>query len=123
MLVIRAVSDLVFSRKISEVCKTLQIESQVAKSLERLDELLKLEDSVLVIVDLALAHNLGVTLAERAVAARGAESVYCFYSHVAHEEATQAKAAGITNVSPRSSFFDNLGNLLSNKINQQIQAQ
>ena len=113
MRVVRVVGELIFSTKIGEVCRTLGFECPVAKSIERLEEVLEGADDAIVLVDLGMSSGLGAALAGRAVQLVGADRVICFYSHVAHELAEQAKEQGATRVMPRSRFFDELPDLLT----------
>jgi DNA-binding NarL/FixJ family response regulator len=112
MIVIRVVSELIFSSKISETCRALGIESKVAKNKEKLNQLLGEDKGALVIVDLGFPEGIGPELAALALSSVGAESVYCFYSHVATEELKMAQSLGLVNIMPRSSFFDSLAQIL-----------
>ena len=112
MVVIRVVSELFFSSKISEACKTLGVSCVVAKSAERLNQALSENADAIVFVDLGLAGGQGAELAGAAVKAVGAERVWAFYSHVAHELLEAAEAAGVTQALPRSRFFETLPDIL-----------
>jgi hypothetical protein len=113
MKVIRVISELFFSAKVSEVCKSLALECPVAKSKERLEGLLSDSPDAIVIVDLGLSGGAGPTLAGIAVNTLGHERVFAFYSHVAEELLSAARQAGVQNTFTRSSFFEKLPEILS----------
>lgn len=112
MVVVRVVSELFFSSKISEACRTLGINCVVAKSTERLNQMLSENPDAIVFVDLGLAGGEGASLAGLAVTSVGAERVWAFYSHVAHELLEAAQSAGVTQALPRSRFFEMLPDIL-----------
>jgi len=113
MVVVRVVKDLFFSSRISEICRTLQIESMAAKNSARLEELLTLHPDALVLVDLGFPDGIGPELAGQAVQKIGAERVWAFFSHVDTELLDAAERLGATRIAPRSQFFEELPDLLT----------
>jgi hypothetical protein len=113
MVVLRVVSELFFSSRISEACRALEVESFATKSEARLLEMLGKYPDALVIVDLGFqGEKGGVALAGTACERIGADRVWCFFSHVAVDQLDGARALGVTRVLPRSAFFEDLGALL-----------
>ncbi len=112
MMVIRVVSDLFFSSKISEVCRASGVDCSPAKSSEQLAALVAQYPGAVAIVDLGLARGAGPTLAGEAVKLLGSGNVWGYYSHVAQELLEAAQAQGLTQVMPRSRFFEELPDIL-----------
>jgi DNA-binding NarL/FixJ family response regulator len=116
MKVIRVISEIFFSAKVSETCRSLGVECLVAKSKERLEQLLVENPVALVIVDLGLSGGAGPALAGVAVSQVGHRNVYAFYSHIAVDLLSAAQQSGVTNTFTRSSFFETLPDILSQYI-------
>ncbi len=109
--VVALMDDLFFQMKLAETAKHLGVEVKVASSA---DALLSLMDPLpkLVIVDLN-SRTQPLQAVERLRAANKQIRIIGFLSHVQRELAAQADAAGCDEVMPRSSFTQNLANLLS----------
>ena len=109
--VVALIDDLFFQMKLAETAKQLGIEVKVATNVDALSELLQ-PPPKLVIVDLN-ARNQPLQAIERAHAQQNGVRLIAFLSHVQTELAAQARAAGCTEVIPRSSFTQNLSAILS----------
>ena len=118
MKIIRVISELFFTAKVSEICRSIEIECLVAKSKERLEELLGQNPDVLVIVDLGLSGGAGPALAGLAVSIIGKDKVFAFYSHVAVELLSAAQQSGVINTYTRSSFFEELPDIINRHLDQ-----
>lgn len=116
MIVIRVVTDLFFSSKVSEVCRASGIECVSARSAEQLVALLTDHPDSVVLVDLGLSRGAGPALAGEAVKRLGDKRVWGYYSHVATELLESAQALGVTQVLPRSRFFEELPAILESII-------
>jgi CheY-like chemotaxis protein len=104
--VVALMDDLFFQMKVAETAKQLGVEFKVATKPEALQELLGAPTKLL-IVDLN-AHSQPVATIERIRATQKELPVVAFLSHVQAELAAQARAAGCTEVMPRSAFTQNL---------------
>jgi len=102
--------DLFFQMKIAETAKHLGVEFKVASTSDALLGLLE-PPTKLVIIDLN-ARNQPVATIERLRATQKELPVVAFLSHVQTELAAQARAAGCSDVMPRSMFTQNLAAIL-----------
>jgi|ERR1700690_1672556 DNA-binding NarL/FixJ family response regulator len=102
--------DLFFQMKVAETAKHLGVEFKVASTGDALLGMLE-PPTKLVIIDLN-ARNEPVATIERLRATHKELPVVAFLSHVQLELAAQARAAGCSNVMPRSSFTQNLAAIL-----------
>jgi len=102
--------DLFFQMKIFETAKQLGVEFKVASNPDGLNGLLD-PPTTLVIVDLNARNNPLATIT--ALRATHKElRVLAFLSHVQTDLAVQARAAGCTEVLPRSTFTQTLAAIL-----------
>src|SRR3974390_533103 len=108
--VVAVMDDLFFQMKVLETAKHVGVEFKVAKNGEVLAEMLG-APTKLVIVDLN-AKNDPVATIERIRGTQKELPVMAFLSHVQTELAAQARAAGSTEVMPRSVFTQNLSRIL-----------
>lgn len=102
--------DLFFQMKIAETAKHLGVEFKVASTSDALLGLLD-PPTKLVIIDLN-ARNQPLATLERLRATQKELRVVAFLSHVQTELAAQARAAGCSEVMPRSAFTQNLAAIL-----------
>ncbi len=102
--------DLFFQMKIAETAKHLGVEFKVASTSDALLGLLD-PPTKLVIIDLN-AKNQPLATLERLRATQKELRVVAFLSHVQTELAAQARAAGCSEVMPRSAFTQNLAAIL-----------
>jgi DNA-binding NarL/FixJ family response regulator len=109
--VVGLMNDLFFQMKIAETAKQLGIEFKVAANDDVLATLLE-SPTKLVIVDLN-AKNDPVATISRLRATQKELPIVSFLSHVQVELAARAKAAGSTEVLPRSAFTQNLAKILT----------
>ena len=109
--VVALMDDIFFQMKIAETAKHLGIEFKVATNTDALLELLEPRPQ-LVIVDLN-ARNQPIDAIVKLRAASKDIRVVAFLSHVQRELAEQARKAGCDEVMPRSSFTQNLAEILS----------
>lgn len=109
--VVALMDDLFFQMKLAETAKQLGVEVKVATNG---DALMGLMDSApkLVIVDLN-ARSQPLQAIEKVRQSNKDVRVVAFLSHVQTQLAAQARAAGCTEVLPRSSFTQNLAAILS----------
>ena len=108
--VVALMDDLFFQMKVAETAKHLGVEFKVAANSEVLSTMLE-APTKLVIVDLN-AKSEPVATISRLRATQKELPVVAFLSHVQTELAAQAKAAGATEVMPRSVFTQNLARIL-----------
>ena len=108
--VVALIDDLFFQMKIAETAKHLNIEFKVAANPDVLSTMLD-PPTKLVIIDLNSRHQPVATIA-RLRATQKEVPVVAFLSHVQVALAAQAKAAGSTEVRPRSVFTQNLAKIL-----------
>ena len=104
--VVALMDDLFFQMKVAETAKLLGVEFKVAGNGEVLAAMSE-PPTKLVIVDLNARSDPVATIA-RLRATQKELPVIAFLSHVQTELAAQAKAAGSTEVLPRSVFTQNL---------------
>lgn len=109
--IVALMDDLFFQMKVAETAKHLGVEFKVAGSGEVLATMLE-PPTKLVIVDLNARSEPVATIA-RLRATQKELPVIAFLSHVQTELAAQAKAAGSTEVLPRSVFTQNLARILA----------
>jgi CheY-like chemotaxis protein len=109
--VVALMDDLFFQMKVAETAKHLGVEFKVATTPEALAGLLK-EPTKLLIVDLN-ARGAPVATIERLHATNKDLPVVAFLSHVQTELAAQARAAGCSEVMPRSAFTQNLASIIA----------
>jgi CheY-like chemotaxis protein len=109
--IVALMDDLFFQMKVAETAKQLGMEFKVAANGEVLAGMLD-PPTKLVIVDLN-AKNEPVATIARLRATQKELPVVAFLSHVQTDLAAQAKAAGSTEVLPRSIFTQNLSKILA----------
>jgi CheY-like chemotaxis protein len=108
--VVGLMDDLFFQMKVAETAKHLGLEFKVAANGEVLSTMLD-PPTKLVIVDLNAKSDPVATIARLRVTQKQLP-VISFLSHVQTELAARAKAAGSTEVMPRSVFTQNLARIL-----------
>lgn len=109
--VVALMDDIFFQMKVAETAKHLGIEFKVATNADALLGLLNPRPQ-LVIVDLN-ARSQPIDAIVKLRAAAKDIRIVAFLSHVQRELAEQAKNAGCDEVMPRSSFTQNLAEILS----------
>ncbi|MDQ1404785.1 MAG: hypothetical protein QOG55_414 [Acidobacteriaceae bacterium] len=109
--VVALMDDIFFQMKVAETAKHLGIEFKVATTTAALLDLLEPRPQ-LVIVDLN-ARNQPIDAIVKLRATAKDIRVVAFLSHVQRELAEQARNAGCDEVMPRSSFTQNLAEILS----------
>jgi DNA-binding NarL/FixJ family response regulator len=109
--VVALMDDIFFQMKVAETARHLGIEFKVATNADALLGLLEPRPQ-LVIVDLN-ARNQPIDAIVKLRAASKDIRVVAFLSHVQRELAEQARNAGCDEVMPRSSFTQNLAEILS----------
>ncbi len=109
--VVALIDDLFFQMKVAETAKHLGVEFKVAANGDVLSTMLD-APTKLVIVDLNAKSDPVATIA-RLRATQKELPIVSFLSHVQVELAAQAKAAGSTQVLPRSAFTQNLAAILA----------
>ena len=102
--------DLFFQLKVAETAKQVGVEFKVAVTPKALEEMLG-GATKLVIVDLN-ARNAPLATLKSIRATHPELRVVAFLSHVQAELAEEARAAGCTEVMPRSAFTKNLAAIL-----------
>jgi CheY-like chemotaxis protein len=109
--IVGLMDDLFFQMKVAETAKHLGVEFKVAANGDVLVGMLE-PPTKLVIVDLNSKSDPVATIA-RLRATQKELRIVSFLSHVQVELAAQAKAAGSTEVLPRSVFTQNLATILA----------
>ena len=109
--IVALIDDLFFQMKVAETAKRLGVEFKVAANGDVLAGMLE-PPTKLVLVDLNARSEPVATIA-RLRATQKELPVVAFLSHVQTELAAQAKAAGSTEVLPRSVFTQNLAKILA----------
>ncbi|MGB2662620.1 MAG: response regulator [Candidatus Acidiferrum sp.] len=109
--IVALMDDLFFQMKVAETAKHLGVEFKVAANGDVLATMLE-PPTKLVIVDLNAKSDPVATIA-RLRATQKELPIVSFLSHVQVELAAQAKAAGSTQVLPRSAFTQNLAAILA----------
>ena len=108
--VVGLMDDLFFQMKVAETAKHLGLEFKVAANGDVLSTMLE-PPTKLIIIDLNAKSDPVATIA-RLRTTQKQLPVISFLSHVQTELAAQAKAAGSTEVMPRSVFTQNLARIL-----------
>ena len=108
--VVALMDDLFFQMKVAETAKHLGMEFKVAANGDVLAGMLE-PPTKLVIIDLN-ARSQPVAALARVRAIRTDVRVVAFLSHVQTQLAAEARAAGATEVMPRSVFTQNLAAIL-----------
>ena len=109
--VVALVDDLFFVSKMLETAKHVGVELKTAANAAALLDLMQQAPApAMAVVDLN-ARQGGVAAVEQLRAAGHALPVVAFLSHVQTELAEQARAAGCTEVMPRSRFTQNLAEI------------
>jgi DNA-binding NarL/FixJ family response regulator len=108
--IVGLMDDLFFQMKVLETAKHLGLEFKVAANADSLMELLATSPR-LVIVDLNVRSG-ALSAIERVRAEKSDVRMVGFLSHVQTDLAAQARAAGCSEVMPRSSFTQNLAAIL-----------
>lgn len=103
--------DLFFQMKVAETAKHLGVEFKVAANSDVLATMLE-PPTRLVVIDLNAKSDPVATIAKLR-ATQKELPIVSFLSHVQHDLAAQAKAAGSTDVLPRSVFTQNLARILA----------
>ncbi len=109
--VVALIDDLFFQMKIAETAKHVGVDFKVAGNAEVLATMLE-PPTKLVIIDLNSKNDPMGTIAHLRTTHQGLP-VVSFLSHVQRDLAEQAKAAGATDVLPRSAFTQNLASILA----------
>lgn len=109
--VVGLMDDLFFQMKVAETAKHLGVEFKVAANGDVLAGMLE-PPTKLVVVDLNSKKDPVATIA-RLRATQKELPIVSFLSHIQVELAAQAKAAGATQVLPRSTFTQNLASILA----------
>lgn len=109
--VVVLVEDLFFQMRIAETAKKLGVSMKAVTIAEALVAEVGADSPALVLVD--LNARAGVEAVERLRAAGHRQPVIAFLSHVQVELAERARAAGCTEVLPRSKFTQHLPEILS----------
>jgi CheY-like chemotaxis protein len=109
--VVGLMDDLFFQMKIAETAKQLGVEFKVAANGDVLATMLE-PPTKLVVVDLNAKSDPVATIG-RLRATQKELPIVSFLSHVQVDLAAQAKAAGSTEVLPRSAFTQNLAKILN----------
>jgi CheY-like chemotaxis protein len=109
--VVALMDDLFFQMKVAETAKHLGVEFKVAANGDALVSMLE-PPTKLVIVDLNAKSDPVATIV-RLRATHKELPIVSFLSHVQVDLAAQAKAAGSTDVLPRSAFTQNLAKILA----------
>jgi CheY-like chemotaxis protein len=109
--VVGLMDDLFFQMKVAETAKHLGVEFKVAANGDVLATMLD-PPTKLIVIDLNSKNEPLATIA-RLRATHTELPIVSFLSHVQVDLAAQAKAAGSTQVLPRSAFTQNLAGILS----------
>jgi len=109
--VVALMDDLFFQMKLAETAKRLGVEVKVASNTDALLSLMEPQPKM-VIVDLN-SRTSPVQAVQKLRASNKTIRIIGFLSHVQRELAAEAQAAGCNEVMPRSSFTQNLAELLS----------
>lgn len=110
--IVALVDDLFFISKMLETAKQVNVELKTAATPAALMELISQAPPALVIVDLN-ARQGGLAAVEQLRAAGNSMPIVAFLSHVQVDLAERARAAGATQVMPRSVFTRDLAAILS----------
>lgn len=108
--VVALMDDLFFQMKVAETAKHVGVEFKVAANGDVLAGMLE-PPTKLVIIDVNAKDQPVATLA-RVRASQSGLPVVAFLSHIQTDLAAEARAAGATQVLPRSAFTQNLASIL-----------
>jgi CheY-like chemotaxis protein len=111
--VIAFVDDLFFQAKILETAKQVGVELRTCTTPQALLAEIAKHSPALVVVDLN-ARNNPLDAIKQVRQSSATIPVTCFLSHVQVELGEQARAAGCTDVMPRSKFTQHLATILGN---------
>ncbi len=111
--VVAFVDDLFFQAKILETAKQVGVEVRTCTTPQALLAEIAKHSPALVIVDLN-ARNKPLDAIKQVRQSSATISVTCFLSHLQVELGEQARAAGCTDVMPRSKFTQHLATILGN---------
>jgi DNA-binding NtrC family response regulator len=111
--VVAFVDDLFFQAKILETAKQVGVEVRTCTTPQALLAEIAKHSPALVIVDLN-ARNKPLDAIKQVRQSSATISVTCFLSHLQVELGEQARAAGCTDVMPRSKFAQHLATILGN---------
>lgn len=109
--VVALMDDLFFQMKVAETAKHVGVEFKVAANGDVLAGMLE-PPTKLVIIDVNAKGQPVATLARVRATQKGLP-VVAFLSHVQTQLAAEARAAGATEVLPRSTFTQNLASILA----------
>ena len=109
--VVALVDELFFQAKLMETAKQLGVELRTCATPEALAAEIARETPKLIVVDLNARAN-AIEAIQRVRATDGSIPLIGFLSHVQVELAERARAAGCSNVMPRSKFTRELATIL-----------
>jgi DNA-binding NarL/FixJ family response regulator len=109
--IVAFVDDLFFQAKILETAKHVGVEVRTCTTPEALLAAIAQHSPALVVVDLN-ARNNPLDAIKKVRALSSTLPLTCFLSHVQVELGEKARAAGCTDVMPRSKFTQNLATIL-----------
>ena len=115
--IVAFVDDLFFQAKILETAKHVGVEVRTCTTPEALLAEIAKHSPALVVVDLN-ARNKPLEAIKQVRAFSSTLPLTCFLSHVQVELAEQARAAGCTEVMPRSKFTQHLATILGHAKSQ-----
>ena len=115
--IVAFVDDLFFQAKILETAKHVGVEVRTCTTPEALLAEIAKHSPALVVVDLN-ARNKPLEAIKQVRAFSNTLPLTCFLSHVQVELAEQARAAGCTDVMPRSKFTQHLATILGHAKSQ-----
>lgn len=106
-------TDLMFTAKVTGTARALGIDAVAAATVDALANQLETHAVRLVLVDMALPETIAADAIRAAVAHTSRPATIAFYSHVQSALADAAKAAGASDVVPRSKFSAELPAILN----------
>jgi CheY-like chemotaxis protein len=109
--IVAFVDDLFFQAKILETAKHVGVEVRTCTTAEALLAEIAKHSPALVVIDLN-AKNKPLEAIKQVRTASATIPIICFLSHVQVELGEQARAAGCTEVMPRSKFTQHLATIL-----------
>jgi DNA-binding NtrC family response regulator len=110
--VVALIDDIFFQAKLLETAKQVGVEVRTCATVNALDAEIARATPRLIVVDLN-ARSGAFEALERLQAGGGKIPLIAFLSHVQVDLAERARAAGCTDVMPRSKFTQNLATILS----------
>jgi DNA-binding NarL/FixJ family response regulator len=110
--VVALVDDVFFQAKLFETAKQLGVDLRACSTPEALATEIARERPKLIIVDLNAQSN-PLAAIEQLQATRAGTPLIGFFSHVQTELAERARAAGCSNLMPRSQFTRDLATILA----------